>query len=134
MKQSGKSRAVLIVDSKATKAQKEALIKLAKKQGGDLVGEVLAVLSEKVDVDVCECKDGGCFKLSAGKAKIETRCLNAHQDKVCGNESAYYGPLTKNVKVEPAMATENSYQGKDVGSKWNDSNRRGAYVGTFEVR
>src|SRR4051812_47643368 len=55
MKQSGKSKAVLIVDSRANKAQKEALVKLAKKQGGDLVGEVLAVQSEKVDLEICEC-------------------------------------------------------------------------------
>src|SRR5262245_5379205 len=37
IKQSGKGKAVLIVDSKATRRQKEALIKLAKQQGGKLV-------------------------------------------------------------------------------------------------
>src|SRR5262245_46417717 len=37
IKQSGKGKAVLIVDKKATKQQKEALVKLAKQQGGKLV-------------------------------------------------------------------------------------------------
>ena len=134
VKQSGKGKAVLIVDDKASKKQKEALVKFAKKQGGDLVGEVLAVLSEKVSVEICECDEGGCARLKAGKAKVERRCLSAHHDKVCGNESAYYKPLTEGVKAKPAMATENSYQGKEVGTKWSDANRRGAYVGTFEVR
>ena len=133
-KQSGKGKAVLIVDKKASKQQKEALVKFAKKQGGDLVGEVLAVVSEKVQIEFCECDEGGCAKLSAGKAKVETRCLSAHHDKVCGNESAYYVPLTEGVKAKPAMATEHSYQGKEVGARWSDANRRGAYVGTFEVR
>jgi hypothetical protein len=133
-RQSGKSKAILIVDKNASKAQKEALVKLAKKQGGDLVGEVLAVQSEKVELEICECSEGGCAKLSAGKAKIETRCLNAQHDKVCGNESAYYEPLVKGVKAKAAMATEHSYQGKGIGSTWKDSNRRGAYLGTFEMR
>jgi len=132
--QSGKGKAVLIVDSRATKAQKEALVKLAKKQGGDLIGQVLAVQSEKVALEICDCEEGGCAKLKAGKAKIETRCLNAKHDKVCGNESACYAPLTKGVKVQPALATEHSFQGKGIGATWNDSNRRGAYLGTFEIR
>jgi hypothetical protein len=133
LKQSGKGKSVLIVDSKASKKQHEALVKLAKKQGGDLVGEVLAVHSEKVEFTTCECSEGGCATLSAGKAKIETRCLNSHHDKVCGNESAYYEPLIKGVKAKAAMATEHSYQGKGIGSTWKDSNRRGAYLGTFEA-
>jgi len=134
LRQSGKGTSVLIVDSKASKRQKEALIKMAKKQGGDLVGDVVAVLSEKVELEICECDEGGCARLKAGRAKIETRCLSAHHDKVCGNESAYYKPLTEGVKAKPAMATEHSYQGKEVGAKWSDANRRGAYVGTFEAR
>jgi hypothetical protein len=134
IKQSGKGKAVLIVDSRATRSQKEALVKLAKKQGGDLVGNVLAVESDKVSFDICECNEGGCARLSAGKAKIETRCLNAEHDKVCGNESAYYEPLTSGVKVQPALATEHSYQGKGIGATWNDGGRRGAYLGTFELR
>jgi hypothetical protein len=132
--QLGKGKAVLIVDSRATTAQKDALVKLAKKQGGDLIGTVVAVQSAKVDLDICECKEGGCAILSAGTAKIETRCLNANHDKVCGNESAYYPPLTKGVKVQPALAVEHSYSGKGVGATWSDAGRRGAYLGTFEMR
>jgi hypothetical protein len=134
LKQSGKAKAILLVDSRATSEQKDALVKLAKAQAGDLVGDVVAVQSEKIELDMCECKEGGCAELKAGKAKITTRCLNAKHDKVCGNESAYYEPLAQGVKVEPAMATEHSYQGKGIGSTWNDSNRRGAYLGTFEAR
>jgi hypothetical protein len=129
-----RSRAVLIVDSRASAAQKDALVKLAKKQGGDLVGTVVAVKSATVDLDICECKEGGCATLRAGKARIETRCLDHKHDKICGNESAYYPPLTRGVKVQPAMAVEHSYTGKGAGATWSDAGRRGAYLGTFEVR
>lgn len=134
VRQPGKAKAVLIVDSRASAAQKAALIKLAKKQGGDLVGTVVAVRSARVELDICECKEGGCARLNAGTAKIETRCLNAKHDKVCGNESAYYPPLTGGVKVRPALAVEHSYTGKGAGATWSDAGRRGAYLGTFQVR
>jgi hypothetical protein len=133
-RQAGKSKAVLIVDSRANAAQKAALIKLAKKQGGDLVGNVVAVQSARVDLEICECRDGGCAKLNAGTAKIETRCLDAKHDKVCGNESAYYPPLSKGVKARPVVAVEHSYTGKGAEATWSDAGRRGAYLGTFAVR
>ena len=134
MKQSGKGKAVLIVDRRADKDQRDALVKFVRQQAGDLVGEVLAVRAESIVLDACECKERGCYELRAGSAHVVTRCLDAKHDKVCGNESAYYEPLTKGVKVDPAMATEHSYRGRDVGATWSDANRRGAYVGTFEVR
>src|SRR5688572_21639619 len=43
VRRSASGRAILIVDEKATKAQREALIAFAKKQAGDLVAEVVAV-------------------------------------------------------------------------------------------
>jgi hypothetical protein len=132
--QNGKAKAVLIIDTRANKDQKSALIRLAKKQGGALVENVVRVQSAKIELDMCPCKENGCAVLKAGDAKIETRCLDAKHDKVCGNESAFYPPLAKNVKVKPAMAVENSYQGKGAGAKWNDAGRRGAYLGSFTAR
>ena len=134
LEQTGPAKAVLIVDAKASAAQREALVRLAQKQGGELVRKVIAVETAPIDLTLCECKDGVCAHLQAGAAKVETRCLDAHHDKVCGNESAYYPPLTKSVKVQPAMAVEHSFAGKDFNATWNDTDRRGAYVGSFEVR
>lgn len=134
LKQTGPAKAVLIVDSRANAAQRDALIRLAKKQGGDLLANVVAVQDAKVEFTVCDCEKGGCAKLKAGAATIETRCLDEKHDKVCGNESAFYPPLTKGVEVRAAMAVENSYSGKGVEETWNDAGRRGAYLGSFEVR
>jgi hypothetical protein len=134
VKQTGQSKAVLIVDSRANKEQRAALIRLAKQQGGELVANVVAVESASVDLDVCKCAEGGCGVLKAGPARIETRCLEEKHDTVCGNESAYYPPLARNVSVKPAVALEHSFNGKGVDETWNDSGRRGAYLGTFEIR
>src|SRR5262249_37998289 len=104
--QTGKSRAILIVDKRATEAQKAALVKLAQQQGGELTANVVKVMSEKIELDICPCEQNGCATLKAGSAKIETRCVSVQHDKVCGNESAFFPALAKNVKVVPAIAVE----------------------------
>jgi hypothetical protein len=132
LKQTGSAKSVLIVDERADSKQRAALIQFAKDQAGSLLANVVAVQSSKVDLDVCGCEEGGCGKLKAGQARIETRCLNDKHDKVCGNESPFYPPLAKGVKVRAAMAVENTYTGQGVNETWKDAGRRGAYLGSFE--
>jgi hypothetical protein len=134
LKQTGPARAVLIVDSRANASQRAALVRLARRQGGDLLRNVVGVQAAPIELDVCGCAEGGCGTLKAGAARIETRCLDEKHDKVCGNESAFYPPLARNVKVRPALAVENAFSGKGVNETWNDAGRRGAYLGSFEAR
>lgn len=134
LEQTGPSKAILIVDEKATAAQRDALVKLAKRQGGDLIKNVVKVEAAPITIDACLCKENGCAKLSAGGAKVETRCLDDHHDKKCGNEYAFYPPLAKDVSAQAAVALEHGYSGKGFNHTWKESERRGAYVGTFEVR
>jgi hypothetical protein len=134
LEQTGPARAVLIVDEKANTAQRDALVKLAKRQGGELVKNVIKVESAPITLDACMCKENGCAKLSAGGAKVETRCLDKKCDKKCGNEYAYYPPLVKNVHAQAAVAIEHGYSGQGLKHTWKESERRGAYVGTFEIK
>jgi hypothetical protein len=122
------------VDSRANAAQRAALVKLAQQQGGELVRNVVSVETAKVDLDICACAEGGCAKLKAGHATIETRCLDHKNDKICGSESAYYPPLTRGVTAKAAVAVEHRFDGKGINETWLDSGRRGAYLGTFEAR
>jgi hypothetical protein len=134
LEQTGPAKAILIVDEKANTAQRDALVKLAKTQGGELVKNVIKVESAPISIDTCMCKENGCAKLSAGAAKVETRCLDHKHDKKCGNEYAYYPPLVKNVSAQAAVAVEHGYSGKGLKHTWKESERRGAYVGTFEIK
>jgi hypothetical protein len=133
LKQTGPASAVLIVDERATAAQKRALVALAKKQGGELVAEVVAVQTAAVSLTICECKGNACSELKAGSAQIKTRCLDADHDKACGNETAYYPPLTRGVRAIPAAA-EHAFQGTGLRETWREYDRRGAYVGSFEIK
>jgi hypothetical protein len=131
LKQSAPGKAILIVDSRATKSQRDALVKLVKAQAGDLVADVVAVRSAPVDLTICPCENDGCATLTAGAVKVSTRCLDADHDKACGNETTLYPPLSKNVRAKAAMAVEHCFRGEGLNETWNDSHRRGAFVGGF---
>src|SRR5262245_4126469 len=124
--QTGAAKAVIVVDQKADKAQSEALVALAKKLGGELTKNVLAVEAKPIRLSVNHCEEGGCALLDAGVAKVETRCLDEKHDRLCGHEDDFYPPLAAGVKVRSAMVTENSYRGKAFNQTWQDVNRRGA--------
>jgi hypothetical protein len=132
--QTGPARAILIVDERATPAQRQALIGLAKKQGGALVGNVVTVRYAPVQLNLCPCKENACAELVAGPAHIKTRCIDANHDKACGNEIAYYPPLARGVHARPAAAVEHGFRGPGLRETWREFDRRGAYVGSFEVR
>jgi hypothetical protein len=134
LEQSGPGRAVLIVDRRATPEQREALVRLAKKQGGLLVQNVATVHRSDINLTLCECKGETCADLDAGVAHLKTRCLHSEHDRVCGNESAFYPPLARGVHVRPAAAVEHVFNGTGLRQTYADYDRRGAYVGTFEVR
>ncbi|HEV2949493.1 MAG TPA: DUF1326 domain-containing protein [Gemmataceae bacterium] len=135
LKQTGPAKSLIFVDAKATSAQRDALVQLARREGGDLIKNVIGVDSAPIELSVGECKEGGCASLVVGKiARIETRCVDAKHDKICGNESAFYPPLSKDVEAQTAVALEHSFQGKALNQTWNDAGRRGAYVGSFAIR
>lgn len=133
LEQTGPTRAVLIVDSRATAAQREALIQLARRQAGKLLDHIVAVYSAPVSLAVHSCTSGGCAELQAGQAYLKTRCLDSTHDRACGNETAYYPPLARDVTVRPAAAIEHRYTGRGLRQVWRDFERRSSYVGTFTV-
>jgi hypothetical protein len=131
LKQSAPGKAVLIVDEKATPAQRQALVAFVKAQAGDLVKDVVAVRTAAVDLTICPCEGNGCATLQAGSARVTTRCLDADHDKACGNETDFYPPLAKGVHAKAAMAVEHRFTGPGLNETWSDAGRRGAYVGSF---
>jgi hypothetical protein len=125
---------VLIVDSRANAAQREALAAFAKNQAGDLLKNVVKVQYAPVDLTI-ENNDmhHGAAHLTAGSlAEIRTRALTA-ADHLCGNEDVFYPPLTKLEHAMPAYALDNSYKGEGLGETWNSQLRRSSFIGTFSV-
>ena len=134
LEQRSPAKAVVIVDSRANTAQRDALVRFAQKQGGQLLEKVVKVQSASIKIDACPCKSNACAEVDATVARLKTRCIDTNHDKVCGNETAFYPPLVNNVKAIPAGVIEHTFRGQGLGATWSDGDRRGAYVGSFQVR
>lgn len=134
-KQVKQAKCILFVDEKADVEQRRALIALAQRHGGGLLDNVIDVQTAPIELVICPCQENACATLKAGQMlSLETRCLNRQHDWACGNESRYYEPLASGVNVIPAMTVEHAFRGKGFDATWKDLERRGSYVGTFQVK
>lgn len=134
LEQRAPAKVVVLVDERANARQRQALVAFARQQLGALTEDVAAVQAAPIKLQLCKCPGETCAELDAGVARLKTRCIDADHDKVCGNESAFYPPLTRDVRALPAAVSEHAFRGTGLGQTWSDNERRGAYVGSFEVR
>lgn len=143
-----RARAVLIVDSEATPAQRDALIAMAKTLGGDRLKDVVAVRTAPMTFTVEDhatmaASDSASHRHAAmprapqamfwarGLAEILTRPLDDQTDHLCGNEEVAYEPLSKGVTALPAYTLAHRFQGPGLDTRWDDPNARSAFVGHF---
>lgn len=126
------AKSVVLVDEKATPAQRAALVSFAQHMGGDLLANITRVIPTAIDMQVLhDAQDHGQAVLRAGNfAEIQTRPINEN-DHICGNETTYYPPLTKLIHSMPAVALTDEYHGPDLGVDWELHGKRSAFVGTF---
>ena len=127
--QSGK--AVLIVDAKATAAQKDALSGLAQSMAGALIKDVVSVKALPIQAELGTCAKSGCSKVKAGDyVEVSTRCM-ASKDHVCGNESTFYPPLTPVQNAMPAYTELAAFHGPGLGLTWESTCQRSAFLAAF---
>ena len=107
------------------------MIDFAKSASDGLVDEIVRTESARIVVNMGECRPEGCASVRAGDlVEVSARCLREH-DKHCGNEAAFYPPLTK---IEGAMvhfAQRDRFEGEGLGLTWDNDVRSSAYLGTF---
>ena len=127
------ARAVLIVDQRANAAQRAALVNFAQAQAGKLLSNVVATETQPIRFTVDTSKHGSASLQVGDLAQITTRAIT-EADEICHNEDVYYQPLVSHLThAMPAVASKSSYSGNHLGSTWNESNRRSAFIGTFAV-
>jgi hypothetical protein len=127
------AKAVLIVDQRANAAQREALADFAQAQGGRLLSKVVATEALPIRFTVDAAKHGSASLEVGNIAQITTRAI-MDTDEICHNEDIYYQPLVSHLThAMPAVASRASYSGNHLGSTWNESNRRSAFIATFVV-
>ncbi|HLI29676.1 MAG TPA: DUF1326 domain-containing protein, partial [Terriglobia bacterium] len=89
------AKTVVIVDQRASAAQRAALISFVRAAGGLLTKNIVQVDAAPITVAFGSGMNHGQVSVVAGKlARIQTRGL-CNGDVICGNEELYYPPLTK---------------------------------------
>lgn len=124
------AQAVLMVDDAATPAQRQALIALARHEGGKLLENVTQVEYVPVILEIPQNHEGHAVLRAGHLATIITRPLN-HHDHICGNETNFYPPLTSVEDATSAVALTDEFRGDGLGSQWSSHGRRSAYIAEF---
>jgi hypothetical protein len=83
------SKAVLIVDERATPVQRLALTAFAKRIGGDLMQDIVRFDYQKVDIafENNDVHSRNATPVAGKLAKLQTRAINKN-DHVCSHEEA----------------------------------------------
>ena len=122
-------KSVILVDERASAAQREALIGLAKKRAPRVVGEVVRVASTPIKIDVDHAE--GVAHLDAGKeARLTTRKI-MKCDCVCTNEAVFYPPLAQVERSSPAYTVDGGFGGRGLRQHWSNPGTRSAFVARF---
>jgi len=126
------AKALVIVDERASQDQRRALLRFAQAMAGELLQNVVRVVTAPIRFDIREEGEHAARALvRAGEwARIETRPVN-ERDHICGNEEIFYPPLAPVQHAMPAVAVLNEFRGEGLRVAWTISGKRSAFVGHF---
>jgi hypothetical protein len=119
------TKAAFFVDKRATDAQRDALVALAKRLSQGTVNEVVAVKAVPIE-----------FAEGAHEVRVSTEGVrlvvekHLDHDVTCGNKQ-WFGPLSTVESAEMGATVENAFSGSLLGTKWSDPDKRSAFFGAF---
>ena len=122
-------KSVILVDQRASSAQREALIQFARHHAGRAGKDIVRIDSVAIDMklDLLELRG----ELSAGtQVRLKTRKARP-EDCICSNESAYYPPLASVENFVPGVTIEGRFNGRGLGTRWSTPGDRSSYMATF---
>jgi hypothetical protein len=120
-------RAILTVDERATAAQREAMVQLARELAGGLITEVVRVESAPVRFETTathiQVRASDALTLSVNKEMTH--------DSSCG-AMQWFKPFSLQLTSSSMGTTEaHAFSGAGLGSKWSAPHKRSAFWGTF---
>jgi len=120
-------RAAVIVDSRATTAQRDALVAFVRRISGGLIDEIVNVSAAPVTFE----SDGHEVRVAAAEAQLAV-ARHLHHDPSCG-AMQWFHPLAAVNEVSMGLTAVNTFSGRTLGTRWSDPNRRSGFVGTFTL-
>jgi hypothetical protein len=118
-------RSVVYVDERADRAQREALVTLARTLSKGLVSEIVEVRA----VPIAFAREGSAVRVAAGDAKLDVSTPVQH-DPSCG-ATQWFRPLGAVEQASVGLARLHAFGGRELGIRWRQVERRSAFVGSF---
>jgi len=118
-------KASVIVDERATTAQRDALVGFVKAASGALIDEVVEVRAAPIRFQATAHQ----IEVSGADARLAVQ-RHMHHDPSCG-AMQWFHPFAAGVETALGFTDANSFSGKALGTKWSHPNKRSGFVGTF---
>src|SRR6516165_12606676 len=119
------SRTALFVDERANASQRTALLGMAKKLSGDLMGTIISIKPAPIQFT----DHGHEITVTAPQIALNVG-KHAEHNIGCGAEQ-WFHPLASVIDPAIGMTNENSFSGPELGSKWSDPDKASAFFGRF---
>jgi hypothetical protein len=120
-------RGIVFVDQKATPAQQRALVRLAQTLSRGLITEIVDVQA----VPVAYTATDATIAVTAGEARLAVQ-RHHHHTAGCG-AMKWFTPFSSIDGAMIGATDENAYEGRALGIRWSDPNRKSAFSGTFTL-
>jgi hypothetical protein len=118
-------RAAVIVDDRATPAQRRALVGFVRDASNGLIADVVDVRAAPVRFE-----SGAEFvRVSAGAASLVVQRGFEHKPG-CG-AMQWFRPFSKVTDARIGFTEAHSFTGTSLGARWSHPNRRSGFVGSF---
>ena len=118
-------KSVVLVDDRATAAQRDALVAMVRSLSPQLVRDVVETKSVAISFD--RRKDD--VAVQAGDARLDVTTKFTHSP-VCG-AMQWFSPLATTTEPVLGLARYNAFSGQQLGSQWRQIDQKSSYVGTF---
>ena len=118
-------KASVIVDARATSAQRDALVGFVKAASGTLIDEVVEVRLAPIRFEATAHQ----VEVSGADARLAVQ-RHMHHDPSCG-AMQWFHPFAAGAETALGFTDANSFSGGALGTKWSHPNKRSGFVGTF---
>jgi hypothetical protein len=118
-------KAALVVDARATDAQRDALVAMARHFSKGVIKEVVSVKPAEISY----CNDRNRIAIAAPDVQLTVSKQLKH-DPSCG-AMQWFRPLTTIQQGSMGVAEAHAFSGSALGTKWSDPNKRSAFFAKF---
>jgi hypothetical protein len=118
-------KAAVMVDERATAAQRLALVALARTLSNGLVSDIVEVKA----VPIAFRRADDRVEVVAGDAGLSVATRLEH-DPSCG-AMRWFSPLARATDASVGVTRTTGYWGRALGTRWSQQDRRSAFFGTF---